>query len=407
MPLYPHPFTECSPLQDVYYRRREVYSLAWSHSNQDLSDYILASANNGGYIALTRDPRKLVALGKAAILKPKILVYTAAGQLVESIPWDPANRLVGLGFTSHEQLVVVLDEGVVRIYTLLTPCPSTPPSAHHYDSETSNAASYAPIAATPTCYYVQHTLGPEATETGIVEARIWDHGLVALTGGGRFVDFRFPSQDAGDDAEGIWEEYTQPPVPELLPPVPAPPSSTLAAGPPIPTAWTFIPPTASASGLLEVLLSPPPSLSSASTSAPPSGPSATSSGSASGSGTSTPTPPSPGTVFSLDSVSGATDMRLNRGPFSAIVASPNGKLLALLTADKKLWVVSADFQRSLSEFDVTACEAYAERVQRPSADGPGIAQTGIRQIQWCGNNTVALAWENEVVMVGPFGDSLR
>lgn len=83
MPLH-HPFAECSALASVFYRRRDVYSLAWGHS--DLSQFILAAAPNGGYVALTRDPRRLVALGKASILKPKILVYTAAGQLVESIP---------------------------------------------------------------------------------------------------------------------------------------------------------------------------------------------------------------------------------------------------------------------------------------------------------------------------------
>lgn len=82
----PHPFSECSQLQSVYYRRREVYSLAWSHTSQEIRDYLLAAAPNGGFLALTRDPKKLVAVGKAAILKPKILVYTAAGQLVESIP---------------------------------------------------------------------------------------------------------------------------------------------------------------------------------------------------------------------------------------------------------------------------------------------------------------------------------
>jgi hypothetical protein len=81
-----HPFAECSPLQSAFYRRRDLYSLAWSHSSQDLSGYLVVSAANGGFIAVTRDPRRVVMLGKASALKPRILVYTAAGQLVESIP---------------------------------------------------------------------------------------------------------------------------------------------------------------------------------------------------------------------------------------------------------------------------------------------------------------------------------
>lgn len=81
----PHPFTECSQLQSVFYRRREVYSLAWTHTPREFGDFLVASAPNGGFLALTRDPKKVVPLGKQSGLKPKIVVYTAAGQLVESI----------------------------------------------------------------------------------------------------------------------------------------------------------------------------------------------------------------------------------------------------------------------------------------------------------------------------------
>ncbi|CAO1632504.1 unnamed protein product [Sympodiomycopsis kandeliae] len=397
----PHPFSECSQLQSVFYRRRELYSLAWAHSAQDIGDFLLASAPNGGFLALTRDPRRLVTLGKTSILKPKILVYTAAGQLVESIPWDPSNRIVGLGFTTDERLIVVLDEGVVRVYSLLAPCPSTSQNAAT-DPSTSSSSSIAsgPFPATATCYYHQYSLGADATETGVVEGKCWAQGVVALTGAGRFVDFRIPHQQAADQ-QGLWEEYAAPPTPQILP-APVVSGMSSNAGPIIPTAWTFIPPTSSSSGLLEVLLSPP--------AISPPQPRPSNSGTDTG-GRSTPQSiqsVSGGTVISLDSVSGSTDMRLNRGPFSSILASPNGKLLSLLTADKVLWVVSSDFQRSLSEFDVTNCEAYKEAQNRStSADLGGLGNTGIHQIEWCGNNTVALAWETEVVMVGPFGESLR
>ncbi len=116
------------------------------------------------------------------------------------------------------------------------------------------------------------------------------------------------------------------------------------------------------------------------------------------------------------------DMRLSRGPFHAVRPSPNGKLLALMTADLVLWVVSSDFSRSLSEFDIRASEAYqdASSVDDPfrSANGGsasvggdggkgGLGGSGVRAVQWCGNNTIALAFNDEVVMVGPFGDSIR
>lgn len=299
----------------------------------------------------------------------------------------------------------------MRLYTLLSPCPRTATSG----ASSVQDPSTVPTPVTSTCYYTQYTLGAEATETGVVEGKVWEGGIVALTGGGRFVDFRFPQRKEDDD-EGIWDQYTSPAAPQLLPPFSSTSQASSMGPPPLPTAWTFLPPTVSASGVLEVLLSPAAVSSNGMTAISSSSGAASSSVSASSSsGRSTPHQPqataSAGTLIALDSISGPTDMRLTRGPFSSIVASPNGKLLALLTSDKKLWVVSSDFQRSLSEFDVTDCEAYRE-AQASNQGGavssaPALGQTGIRQVEWCGNNTVALAFESEVVMVGPFGDSLR
>ncbi|PWN25197.1 hypothetical protein BDZ90DRAFT_234397 [Jaminaea rosea] len=382
----PHPFLECSPLASVFYRKRDIYSLAWGHS--DLSHFIVAAASNGGYVALTRDPRRLIALGRGAAVKPKVMVYTAAGQLVESIPWDPSNRIAGIGFSSNDELAIVLDEGILRLYTLQAPCPATTSTT----ASSSSTPESLPTPVTATCFYTQHSLGQDATETGVVEARIWQHGVVALTGGGRFVDFRFPS--VNHDEGLLWDEYSRPPQPQLLPHFA--PTANTQLGPQIPTAWSFVPPTSSASGVLEILLSPPPLPD-------PRGQS---------NGT-TPPPPAyeAGTLLTLDSISACTDARLSRGPFSSISPSPNGKLLALvLQRDKKLWVVSADFQRSLSEFDLTECEGYQEAVQNgeEAAQAGSIAGVaGLRQAEWCGNNTVALAFTNaSVVLVGPFGDSI-
>lgn len=381
-----HPTLEWSALQDVYYRKSDVYQLTWGID--DLSDYIVASAKNGGFLALVRDPNKLVSLGRAALLKPKIHIYTSAGQLVESIPWEASDKIVAIGFNSLEQLAVVLDEGVVRLYTLLSPCPSPPSSSA---LATSSAAAIAdgigggggaddlsssrqrPIEATSTCYYVQYPLGQEALDTGIVEAKIWEHGLVALTGGGLYVQWQFPKRRFDDERglDGDPRHLEAADLPHVL----SPPDAASKT----PFSWHVLPPDVSSSGLVEVLISPA----------------------------------SSNTILTLESVSGLTDMRLSRGPFPAIRPSPNGKLLALLTADNKLWVVSSDFQRSLSEFDITKCQGFQAAQSAQSAQSAagssiqqGIKGTGVRQVEWCGNNTVALAWDSEVLMIGPFGDSL-
>lgn len=310
--------------------------------------------------------------------------------------WDPSNRIVGIGFTSNEELAVVLDEGILRLYTLQAPCPVTPAASSSSSKLPSSESLPTPVTAT--CYYTQHSLGQDATETGIVEAKVWQHGVVSLTGAGRFVDFRFPT--VNHDEGLLWDDYARPPQPQLLPHF-APASSSML-GPQIPTSWAFVPPTSSSSGVLEILLSPP----------RPPAPQA-------GQGQQQqqqPVPYEPGTILCLDSISGCNDVRLDRGPFSSISVSPNGKLLALvLQKDKKLWVVSSDFQRSLSEFDFTECEGYQEALAEREAEGGGGAMAaggiagveGLRQVEWCGNNTVALAFSNSsVVLVGPFGDSL-
>lgn len=403
-----HPTTEWTSLQDIFYRRTELYALNWGIDN--LADYVVAASSNGGLIALVRDPTRLVSLGKASLLKPKILVYTAAGQLIESIPWDPSLRIVALDFNALEQLVVVLEEGNVRLYTLLSPCPA---SADQATTTASSRHRAVPIEATSNSFYTQHSLGTEATETGVLDARVWAGGLVAFVGARRFVEWRFPGLEvdveSGDYAGAISlsgggdygfalpsvdDDSVQSPAPELLPPYDISHSQSHHASSALPSCWAVVPPNVSQSGLTTVFIAQGSTLLALTRSA--AGPS------------------------SIDTA--CQDMRLSRGPFHAVRPSPNGKLLALMTADLVLWVVSSDFSRSLSEFDIRASEAYQDATpiddpfrslngESASSDAlpgkGGIGGSGVRAVQWCGNNTIALAFNDEVVMVGPFGDSIR
>lgn len=93
------------------------------------------------------------------------------------------------------------------------------------------------------------------------------------------------------------------------------------------------------------------------------------------------------TILVVDSKE-ATDQHLTQGPFTKMVVSPNGKLLALFTLDGKLWVVSTDFQKNLSE--------YATKSKIPP-----------QQLVWCGTDSVVLYWDKIVLMVGPFGDWIK
>lgn len=89
------------------------------------------------------------------------------------------------------------------------------------------------------------------------------------------------------------------------------------------------------------------------------------------------------TVYSVDSTE-AEDKILQDGPFKHVTVSPTGRFVALFTGEGKLWVVSNDFQNKLSEYDSKSRVA-------PSS------------VNWCGDDAVLLAWEDEIHLVGPNG----
>lgn len=93
------------------------------------------------------------------------------------------------------------------------------------------------------------------------------------------------------------------------------------------------------------------------------------------------------TIYVVDA-SEAEDRILQNGPFRHVSVSPNGQLVALYTEDGKVWVISSDFQDKAGEYDSKA-------------------RTVPKDVQWCGINSVVLAWEDEVHMVGPKGSALK
>ncbi|KAI1484250.1 vacuolar protein sorting-associated protein 16 [Daldinia eschscholtzii] len=87
------------------------------------------------------------------------------------------------------------------------------------------------------------------------------------------------------------------------------------------------------------------------------------------------------TVYVVDKTE-CEDRFLDIGPFSHISVSPNGKFAALYAADGKAHVITADFQSRLSEHDSKS-------------------QLTPKYLEWCGNDAVVIAWEDEVNVVGP------
>lgn len=88
-----------------------------------------------------------------------------------------------------------------------------------------------------------------------------------------------------------------------------------------------------------------------------------------------------GTIYVVD----ATDCEnrdLDIGPFAHISVSPNGKFTALYDMEGKAHVITSDFESRLSEYNSRS-------------------QITPKYLEWCGNDAVVIAWEDEVNVVGP------
>ncbi|KAI8327280.1 Vps16, C-terminal region-domain-containing protein [Choanephora cucurbitarum] len=211
--------------------------------------------------AMIRDDKKVLLLQKQQPIKPTIYIYKCCG----------TKDVVALGWTDQEQLVVVIDDGSVRLYTL---------DGNH----------------------TQFSLGKDATNDGIIDCQIWGGGLVAMTSRYQLISVT------------SFEEPQPKPMAELRLEEPL-------------HSWTVVPPQFTLSRHVEVLI-------------------------ATGS-----------TILVVD-------------------------ILALFTSDGKLWVVSTDFQKNLSE--------YATK-----------SKIAPQQLVWCGTDSVILYWDKIVLMVGPFGDWIK
>lgn len=136
--------------------------------------------------------------------------------------WDSLSRIVALGWTLSESLVVLTQDGTYRLYPL----------------STSASLSSLPV-------YTQHSLGSEAQETGVLEARIYEEGMVVLLGSLSFVEVRG------------WEGLTSEGTSEASAGMKGGKVLNLAkyALTEVPNCWCVIPAELSTSGGVEVLMS--------------------------------------------------------------------------------------------------------------------------------------------------------
>ncbi len=288
---------------DQFYRKVQLYESVFD-PDLELENYLVAGAPYGGALgiqsarlislssdtrtALYRDESKITRYRGGSTAKSSIDIYSCAGKLISRINWERGS-IKGLGWSDDERLLVVTEDGTVRVYYGL-----------HGD-------------------FHPFSLGNGAEEFGVRSCRFWSSGFVALLSNNVLI------------AVSSYDE----PRPKLLAAAPAGEVHS----------WSLIPPAYTLSRSVEVLLA------------------------------------IDKTIFVVDAAE-AEDRGLSDGPFKHVNVSPNGRFVALYTEDGKVWVVGSDFQNNYSEYDSKA-------------------KTTPSYVHWCGNDSVILAWEDEVHMVGP------
>ncbi|KAJ9598585.1 hypothetical protein L9F63_010714 [Diploptera punctata] len=104
----------CPLGNDTYFRKFEIYSMAWQNEI-NMENLSVAVGAYGGPVALIRDRKKFVKV--QGIGKPIISIYSASGNNISSIIWS-SGQIIQLGWSSTEDLLCVQDDGSVLIYDM-------------------------------------------------------------------------------------------------------------------------------------------------------------------------------------------------------------------------------------------------------------------------------------------------
>ncbi|PRP78635.1 hypothetical protein PROFUN_13509 [Planoprotostelium fungivorum] len=251
-----------------FYQRREPYNMEWGAVNP--SKFRLVAASYGGLLALTREDRKIVkASGAETDLRPRIDIYTQAGKRISYIVWNKT-KIAGMGWTDDEKLIIVEATGTVYVYSL------------RGKEE------------------LQFSLGQMARDSGVMEAKIWGTGLVAITNSYDILVINYFQNLTVQNGKA-----PEPPKARLYP-------NPSLAEPPV--AWAVIDPQYTQSLNAEVIIA-------------------------------TRT-----TVYTVDVADVQDQMTGTYGTFLVIVPSPNGKYVACFTEGGSLIIFPSDFSKKKTEF---------------------------------------------------------
>lgn len=108
--------------------------------------------------------------------------------------WDHPSKIVKMGFTLNESLVVLARDGTYRIFPIASSSNSTA-------STSSSASSTAVIAKAAgqagSVTYSQHSLAHDVQDSSILDASILENGMIVLLSSHQFLEVRgWPEPDA-------------------------------------------------------------------------------------------------------------------------------------------------------------------------------------------------------------------
>lgn len=114
----------------VQYRKWNIYDLNWTTTQGgaqvpvSLENYIVCGAPFGGPIAMIPDIRRLNSVTNpqqpapgSDMNKNKLLIFTSSGSPLAEIEWQE-RPVIGMGWTDHENLVVIADNGRPKLFLI-------------------------------------------------------------------------------------------------------------------------------------------------------------------------------------------------------------------------------------------------------------------------------------------------
>lgn len=177
-------------LGDALYRKWSVYDMEWNLEQMGIENYRMCGSSLGGPLAMVCDERRFTSGSEQASINSgnaststtsssssssgNLYIYTSSGKLISSVAWDATKQLseiVGMGWSDHEQLVIVLDSGRVLIHDI-----------HCKLVRDFSLMEVDKPGKVPGKLTTEEATAITSKRGRLVEVHFWSNGLVALCG---------------------------------------------------------------------------------------------------------------------------------------------------------------------------------------------------------------------------------